>query len=515
MIKNQAFRRKISYIAVMAGLLIPLYWLSQPETHKDPGGFLAQMRHKHNLSQAQLGDVDPAGEAMKLALLGMKGIAANILWEKANGYKKTEDYTKYSAALEQITKLQPNFIAVWQFQAWNLSYNVSVEHDNYLHRYHWVKKGINFLIDGTEYNRDSPRLLWDIGWFFGQKLGRSDEHAQFRREFRKDADFHDYLLPYVNMDNSLGPDLRPDNWLVGREWYLQAEGALNRGASLRGKSPVLFFSSAPMSQLNFASALGDDGIFGDTYTRAWENGHDQWIEYGNYPILTSFGFHIRLNDFEPLDEEVKELKKRLDEFAPGIEQQIYQEKYDALSPETRQALELEPNTRTPEDLELIYPAEIQLEVSVREMADRVPADLRDQARGIASRVDDKHEHAQAIKRYRDIVNFVYWRTRCEVEQGDEANKARQYLHDADQFYRDTKLDEARVKYEAAWDEWAKIFDKYPSLLSDVGGEDVTDAVKRYARCLEQLDAPFPADFKLKSLIEFHDSNWRPWDESAG
>jgi hypothetical protein len=99
---RQRFIRKIVYACVIAALLLPLSWLSQPETTETKGGVLAQMRSEHQLSQAQLGEIDPASETIKLATLGMRGVAANILWTKANEYKKTEDWVGYSAALEQI-----------------------------------------------------------------------------------------------------------------------------------------------------------------------------------------------------------------------------------------------------------------------------------------------------------------------------------------------------------------------------------------------------------------------------
>ena len=130
------------------------------------------MRREERLSQAELGKIDPASASMSLATLGMRGVAANQLWGLAHHYKKTENWDAFKATLNQISKLQPNFVSVWQFQAWNVSYNVSVEFDDYRHRYHWVKKGVDYLIEGSRYNRDEPLLLWDTGWFFGHKMGR-------------------------------------------------------------------------------------------------------------------------------------------------------------------------------------------------------------------------------------------------------------------------------------------------------------------------------------------------------
>ena len=89
------------------------------------------MRASYGLSQAELGEIDPASETMKMATLGLRGVATNLLWTKANRYKKTESWDKLSATLNQIAKLQPNYITVWEFQAHNLSYNVSAEFDDY------------------------------------------------------------------------------------------------------------------------------------------------------------------------------------------------------------------------------------------------------------------------------------------------------------------------------------------------------------------------------------------------
>ena len=183
--------------AAIALFLLPIAALSQPAAI-DPGkpGQLgrrqagAAARGQYNIAQAELGEIDPASETMKLSTLGLRGVAANILWGWANYYKKIEDWDKLEMTVNQIIRLQPNFVEVWDFQAHNLSYNVSVEFDDYRMRYQWVKKGIEFLILGSHYNRDEPGILRQVGWFTGQKIGRADEHKQFRRLFRDDKDFH-------------------------------------------------------------------------------------------------------------------------------------------------------------------------------------------------------------------------------------------------------------------------------------------------------------------------------------
>ena len=121
MSERSSFYRKVMYGGIIVLLLFPLAWLSMPATVTEAGGKLAQMRSEHRLSQRISARSIPASETIKLATLGLRGVAVNLLWEKANYYKKTEDWTNLTATLEQLAKLQPNFITFWKFQAWNLT----------------------------------------------------------------------------------------------------------------------------------------------------------------------------------------------------------------------------------------------------------------------------------------------------------------------------------------------------------------------------------------------------------
>ena len=250
---------------VIGLLLIPLYLLSQPATEATkgvpakPGGVLAQLRDEYHLSQAQLGEIDPTSVTIKLATLGLRGVAANILWEKANDYQMKKDWTNFGATLNQITKVQPNFINVWINQSWNLSYNCSVAFDDYRERYRWVIKGFDFLKEGIKYNERQPRLLWELGRMISQKIGKADEVKQYRRLFKEDDDF-----------NAGVPVALRDNWLVGKDWYEKAVKMVDTyGVTMMGQSPLIYRSSAPMCQMYYADALEKDGTFGEVAKKAW------------------------------------------------------------------------------------------------------------------------------------------------------------------------------------------------------------------------------------------------------
>ena len=196
---RRALVRKVGYLVAMGVLLVPLFWLGHPATFATKegqgrsGGVLAQIRQAKQVSQTDLGQIDLTAETVKLATLGMRGVAADILWMKANKFQMKKDWTNLSATLEQITKVEPNLIGPWRFQAWNLSYNVSVSFDLPGDKYYWLIRGVRFLEDGVWHNKREPRLLTDIGWFISYKIGKDDPWRQYRRLFRQDDDFNGSL----------------------------------------------------------------------------------------------------------------------------------------------------------------------------------------------------------------------------------------------------------------------------------------------------------------------------------
>jgi hypothetical protein len=513
MSRNASFARKVAYIAAIALLLLPIAAISQPATLNPgraehfAGGKLSQLRAQHNLAQAELGEIDPASETMKLSTLGLRGVAANILWGWANYYKKIEDWDKLEMTVNQIIRLQPNFVEVWDFQAHNLSYNVSVEFDDYRMRYQWVKKGIDFLILGSHYNRDEPGILRQVGWFVGQKIGRADEHMQFRRLFRDDKDFHQTFRDNgIEVDNGLGPDRKPDNWLVSKLWYEKAVNAhVAYGKPIRGTTPLLFYSGAPMSIMNSAAAMNKDGYFFENAVLAWQQAKDSWLRYGERELPTSVGFNIRLNEKEPVDQRIKDAKEELARLCPGAEEEIRQDKLNRLSAEKKAVMQTPAAERSSEQYALAYEAEQELKVLPRDFLGRAqrPED-RPRVRQIVDQIEQDETTSRQLEINRRIVNFEYWRMRADSELTDEAPQAHSDEYEGNKLAASGEnLAKARSLYEAAWKLYAVIFEKYPELMDNAEAQDVIDSISHYRDVLGQLDEPFPADFPLWTLMDKH------------
>ncbi len=495
---KSSFQHKIYYLVAIAVLLAILSFLGRPATRagKDgqgsPGGILAQARQENHLSQSQLGEIDPTSETIKLASLGMRGVAANILWTKANTYKKKKDWTNLSATLEQITKLQPNFISVWRFQAWNLSYNVSAEFDDVRQRYRWVMQGIDFLKRGTAYNEHEPRLVWDIGWFISQKLGRADERLQFRHLFKEDDAFH-----------GSRPGVQRDNWLVGKEWFQKVVQMVDDlGASMQGLSPLIFRSDPAMCQMNYAGALQDDGVFGERSERAWKKAAAEWNRYGDTEIPTSYGTTIRLNEGEHFQELAKQTVDKLNNLEPGLREKIVEEKRAKLTTAQRQALDTPAADRSTQEHELAAEAEKKLKVTHEEVAARLKGEKRAEAFKLAKEASEYEEKARIIDRYRQIVNFEFWRLRADMEQDSDTLAAREAIYQGNQAFQvEADLGKAKQKYDEGLQSWRKVLDKNPELAqNETIREELQEIADHYRRILEVRDQPFPKDFILKDIL---------------
>ncbi|QDT80919.1 hypothetical protein Mal35_43940 [Gimesia maris] len=295
--------RKLAYVIAIIVLLIPVIWLGMPSTGEDgSGGKLAQLRDKHELGESTLGDVDPSSASMNFVLLGLRGIATNMLWIDANEYQKKKEWGKLRSTVDSIILLQPHYMKVWDFQGWNLAYNVSAEWDAVEDRYFWVKEGIKFLNEGVTRNERFPELDWKVGNLHGQKVGRSDEWRQFRRFYKVDPDTERY-------DGGPDPEINPerlDNYQVAKEHFLIAnDKELKHKQHLQMR--MLFRGSPWHAQFDYANAMQREGVFGKQRTDAWKQGYDEWTEiYGREEFITPKGPIV----LEWTEEDIKALAAR-------------------------------------------------------------------------------------------------------------------------------------------------------------------------------------------------------------
>ncbi len=504
-------RRKLIYVGAIVLLLVPLYFLGHPsvrDAEGDPinqGGTLAQIRTRDDLGQSDLGALDPASESARLATLGLRGVAATILWQKAEYYKKEKYFDRMSATVNQLKILQPHFVKVWDYQAHNIAYNTSVEFDNYKHRYDWVKKGIYYLIEGCKFNKSRTELPFQLGDFIGSKMGVADEKVQYRELFRNDVDFHSDVNTLSKLDMTVqearGPDGKPDNWRAGALWYQRSYDMVAKG-SRPAKSPLMFYCKDPQWQLKHSEAIQSEGYLGEEARSAWKVASNHLSEFGSRQIRTSWGTVIYLAELEKTAQEYLKKENEFKEFCGETYKEAYQKLEQNLSDEQRAAIAKDKADLSFEELLAVEQAKSSMKVDAFSVARKMPSEKQFKALEMAQNMKILEERKDQIDRYRAQVNYSYWESRCEAEQDDSALAARTGMYEANKALDLGKLDEAIEKYEKAWSDWNTVFNRFPEMMIDEAADDVEKYIGLYLKPIEKDFDNLPENFALKNFLEF-------------
>ncbi|MFO0035477.1 MAG: hypothetical protein ACK55S_09735, partial [Planctomycetota bacterium] len=499
--------------------------LSQPADSSSPGGKLARLRTAFGLAQANLGEVDPTSETMRLATLGLKNVAVTLLWDRVNHYKKVEDWTNLSAALEQMTKLQPNFYTVWDFQAHNLSYNISVEFDYFESRYHWVKKGIRFLTGGIGYNRKDHRITDNLGMFTGMKIGNADEKRQYRRLFRKDTEFHDELAPFIEPDAYDTRQFGHDHWLMAWHWYDKSRALVEDMSAKPQVSDLIFYMKQPAQKRNQVMALQQEFRSDEQIKQIWISAREEWEKYGKRPLRNSQGVEITLNGLAEANEKVQRLRDQLDEMAPGARAEFVNEirsKF-TFSESDQLILDKPADQRTDEEnarvrslLSQISNASEEIDVRVFQRVEKSAPEKMTEARDLLNQLLLTRQQLFTIDRDQGTSNYVYWSFRNNAESQDQTIAAHQKLFDATELQRKSLFDDeyqlengekkilrrgAISEYIDAFAAWAKVLDDFGRLREGDLADTLVDKMVQFEDILKISGTRWPMDFPLQEVID--------------
>lgn len=538
---NSTFVRKIIYISIAGLLIIPLSLISLPASRATgeggkaggggTGGKLAQLRDQYDLSQAKLMEIDPASETMKLASVGLRGVAVNTLWMQAMEHRKRENWDKLRSTLNALIKIQPNFIKVWEYQAHNLSYNISVEFDDYEYRYHWVKEGIKFLTEGIPYNYRNHRITDNLGFFTGMKLGRSDEKLQFRKLFRKDSDFHEDLR--LKDGRGVEPDLYDtreygyDNWKLAYHWYDKSRQLVEKFGE-QYLSDMMFYRKRPMQLMNQARGLQKEFEADEIQQEIWLDANREWKDFGKREIRSSTGIPITFSGLVELESQLQKLRDEMDKIVPD-QREILMEDVIAKSKLTdyqRTVLEIPPDERSEEESIVAAAAEKEVQKKSRGVDNAIaekaaPAKLSE-ARRLARRISEVMLKMQYTDSYTETINYKYWDVRSITEARDVTMEARQamwraaemkrasvfddeYLFDPESAEREVVKKGAIQLFDEAFEKWKVVLDDPRVQTKDlVVGEvvdEIMEAAGEYYDMLRITGREWPENFIFQDFVD--------------
>ena len=538
---SKPFIRKIIYIALIGALLIPLSMISRPETRSpdgkiaDAGGQLSILREEHDLSQAKMSEIDPASETMKLASLGLRGVAVNMLWMQATEHRKKENFDQLRSTLEALTKIQPSFVKVWEHQAHNLAYNVSMEFDDYEYRYKWVKDGIGFLKQGIPYNKRDHRITDQLGFFTGNKIGKSDEKLSFRRMFRNDTEYHYEMSDYIDPDDYYqSAAYGYDNWKMAYQWYDYSRTLVEEKSCRQRRSDLLFYMWRPAQLRNQALGLLEEERPEAEIQEIWERAEVEWLDYGNHEISNTLGITITLEEMAKNQTDVEAWRKKFDalrtkegsdlETIGELRQQRMNDMISdrKISEQDLALTELPSDQLNDEQSRVVKRLKKTLEGMRFELDPQLLLETREEDRFEAKKYLGEilllRQKMKTIGSSSNTVNYAYWRERTQSEADTMTLEAHRALYDADEMWRQSIYDDeydfdyktkkktitkrgAITLYDDAFAKWNDVLKEYPELKEGVFMRDLMAKGATYWDMLEITNRQWPDDFPLQWLID--------------
>jgi hypothetical protein len=113
--------------------------------------------------------VQPGEFAGTLLLGGFRGLACDLLWMRGTAAKDNRRFYESVAIFQMISRIQPRFEQIWEYMAWDMAYNISVEVDDEGGKWSWFLAGLDANVRGCRRNPGSERLLRHLAWMFHHK----------------------------------------------------------------------------------------------------------------------------------------------------------------------------------------------------------------------------------------------------------------------------------------------------------------------------------------------------------
>jgi hypothetical protein len=200
-------RRKLIYFGLIVALftISTFFWRGTSLAGTPPEWTVAGRAGDLELSEADQGDAELTGSAVRLSLTGSRGLAVCALWISAIEKQKKNEWHEVELLVRSVTRLQPHFITPWLFQSWNLTYNVSVESERLNDMYFYISRGIELLAEGDRINKNSPDLRYWMGFYYQNKFGVSDKVDTMRNFFQMSC------IPLSQRDSNYLQKLDPND----------------------------------------------------------------------------------------------------------------------------------------------------------------------------------------------------------------------------------------------------------------------------------------------------------------
>ena len=152
------------------------------------------MRAEYDLTSDPVQGVGPELVLATTALGAFRGIIVDVIWIRLQQLKQAGRFFEIVQLSDWACKLAPRFPKIWDFHAWNMAFNVSVEITNLEERWSWVNSAIELLRDeAIPLNPQNPELYNALGRIYLYKIGEQKDDAHAFYKFELGLQMHEVL----------------------------------------------------------------------------------------------------------------------------------------------------------------------------------------------------------------------------------------------------------------------------------------------------------------------------------
>ena len=140
--------------------------------------------HEQLALRERIARENPEYMILTVAPGGLRAPFVAYLWIRAEDLKNEGRFYDAKQNADLICMFQPRFAGAWAFNAWNMSYNISVATHTPRERWNWVSNGFKLLRDkGISYNPKALNLYKELSWIFFHKIGGTTDnmHRYYKR----------------------------------------------------------------------------------------------------------------------------------------------------------------------------------------------------------------------------------------------------------------------------------------------------------------------------------------------
>jgi len=117
---------------------------------------------------------------------GFRGLLIDAVWLRATRLQQEEKFWELYQLYDWMGKLEPSIEEIWDFNGWNMAYNLVAELQDSEARWQWIQRALDWLRnDGLYYNPKSGLIMDRIGWIYFHKIGRDldSHHAYYKHRW--------------------------------------------------------------------------------------------------------------------------------------------------------------------------------------------------------------------------------------------------------------------------------------------------------------------------------------------